>query len=183
MANQYRTLAIAGTILACLSIAPSTLAQDAADEPPANTPKRFDVLTMVQGIWAIDPETVGGLPDDNPFRCGVRMERITIDPDAMRYQSEFFSTISDPDPIVPGDADAVWSADILHVANDFGDGPAMIIQYDQETRLDPDGDPLGWFLVMTDINHFRWYPMDLDKMRITSMTTGRERCPPENLTS
>lgn len=60
------------------------------------------------------------------------------------------------------------------IADPRGVGAILVVQYDGETRLDDDGKPVVWELILVDANTFHWQRADWSN---DSFTAPSHRCP------
>lgn len=115
----------------------------------------FSSLEIVEGIWELDPSETD---DVQNFKCDATPLQIDIDPENLRYAST-----------IDG---ATEYADILEVGETY-----FWLRYDGEIRLDDDGHPLEWALVLADDDHFYWLRRDWVAKGHGSRTAMRRRCP------
>jgi hypothetical protein len=124
---------------------------------------RFDALDRVAGAWELDPaETAAESIGD--YRCDADPLRIEISEDGRRYTSTQAET-------------GVWTGPVLADLPNFPTGPAFLIEYDGEERLDPSGSPVQWLLVMQGEDAFYWIRRDWLARGGFPRTPLRRRCP------
>lgn len=141
-------------LLLAFGPAPSALAQ--SELLSAET-----VATTIEGKWIIDPSE----DTETETNCETDYLKIWINVEDGRaiYYSQWAS-----------DDEHSRSA-IQFMGMENGElYPAIILKYDNETRLDEDGEPLRWGLFMPDRDHFYWTRLGWKYGQRTAM---RLRCP------
>ncbi len=129
----------------------------------------LDALTAIEGYWEIDPGEASA-EEIGEFTCQNAPLRIDVSDDRRRYTS-----------VRAGHEETTATAPILAELPDFPAGPAFVIQYDGEARLDPDGAPVVWLLVMAGPDGFYWIRRDWLGDGQFRRTALRRRCPETNI--
>jgi hypothetical protein len=154
-----------------LAVAPCAAAQarDISPETAAIAEERLS------GVWAMmrrDPpeSTEGPLFLD----CRQHAMEIRFDRDAdgrLVYESKAIGT---------GAAERTPEQRISRgpvrnlIANPRGPGVILVVQYDGEPRLDDEGNPVTWELILIDANTFHWQRADWPN---DAFTPASHRCP------
>jgi hypothetical protein len=121
-----------------------------------------EILAIVPGAWESDPAEVA---EDarGTHRCDQEPEviRIRRTDDGLVYESTY------------GYADdAALSRSAVRTTSN-----AILLRYDGEARLTPDGRPVEWLLFMPDRDHFFWVRTDWLNGGEVNRTAMRRRCP------
>lgn len=150
--------------IALCALAPAALAQKllTVDE----------IYKALPGVWSMETADPPGSP--RTTHCDKNALRIHFETDAVRgrmYVSELLR------PLKPGETEADRIARSPVGVGKPASGVlsyAIMIQYDGEKRLDEQGKPVVWYLVMPDKDTFLWHragwPTD-------SFTAPSRRCP------
>ena len=140
-----RLIKAAAALAAAAFFVPVSSAQDGVLDPAA----------LLPGYWGWDPEAVEagafGTCENSPMR-------IWFSDDGERYNSQW-----------EGD-ESVATAPIIMRLPSSGASAGFLIRYDDEERLDPDGHPVEWLLLMTGSTQFVWIRRDW-------ITTGGSTAP------
>jgi hypothetical protein len=120
------------------------------------------ILEVVTGAWELDPAEVAE-EDRGEHRCGQSPEviRIVEEDGALRYESQSGYA---PDAAINRSA-------LRAIPN------ALVLQYEDEQRLTPAGEPVEWLLFMPDEDHFYWVRVDWLQSQPGGRTSMRRRCP------
>ena len=116
---------------------------------PAAEARQPNHVSQLEGEW-------GWLPfDDDPpdmtGLCSNEPMRIWFSENGRRYHSQWETDIEY----------GYISTSPVYSATTTEDGVlVMFLQYDDETRLDPDGNPVAWYLVLSEPESFVWVRED-----------------------
>ncbi len=141
-------------------------AATAPSEADAQALSLAETMRALPGQWELDPAEVPE-EDRGDFRCDQSPLEILITQDetgGFRYQSS-----------KRGDNHADRSP-VLSVPSRSG-RPLFMVQYEGETRLGDDGEPVSWALEMPDRDHFYWIRSDWLYGHPVPRTPMRRRCP------
>ncbi|MBL4853633.1 MAG: hypothetical protein JKY25_05275 [Robiginitomaculum sp.] len=130
----------------------------------ANNANIFDSVN--DSSWGVDVESpTFGVGDMAKFTCKAPMH-INASKEDMRWKA--------------GQADdAKWTAKVISEWKGEGENIGLVIQYDQEARLDLWGNPIVWLFVMPDKDHFYWTLYNKKTGATFGKTRLRFRCKPE----
>jgi hypothetical protein len=109
-----------------------------ADAPP-------DPIETLPGYWGWDEGEVVGASFGT---CDKQPLQIWFSEDGNRYHSRHLN------------AERGYTAQVVARQSSMEDGTALLIRYDEEARVDGNGDPVAWFLVMVDTDRFYWLRRD-----------------------
>ena len=120
-----------------------------------------EILQTLPGNWVIDP-----IEDpDTETNCEDNFLSIELHVEGNRvvYTGQW------------SDSTEVYRSDVSQIDDDAGQVlPTILLQYDNEVRLDENGELVSWALFMPDRDHFYWTRRDWPYGRRTAM---RRRCP------
>jgi len=117
--------------------------------------ERPALIDVIEGNWELDPRETENRGD---YTCDQKPMRIEISEDQKIYSSTV--------------AGSTRSAMILDATAHY-----ILIEYLEEERLDADGQPVQWYLHMTDTDHFFWIRVDWLGDGEPPRTAMRQRCP------
>jgi hypothetical protein len=120
------------------------------------------VAQIISGSWEADPVETREADRDS-HRCDQQPEviRVSETDDGLLFEYQRGNL----------DGAAVLTSGIRFLT------AAIWIQYDQEWRTTPEGDPVEWFLFMPDENHFFWVQRDRVNGDRFNRTPMRRHCP------
>ena len=135
-----------------------------AGDAAAQDARPLDIARDLPGYWGIDPdETPPHLFGPGSETCDTLPVRIWLSEEGDRYNSQYAGEgLFGTSPILQ-----------RLPASEYGTG--ILIAYENLEQLDPYGEQIRWWLVMTDRNHFQWYRLDSDGQRYEGRAL--ERCP------
>lgn len=113
--------------------------------PAASAGDPFDAILVIEGSWGWAPDEI----EDAEFgTCEKQPMQIWLTENNTRYHSRIQHS------------DREYAARFLLQRVTIGDDPGMLIQYEGEARIDDNGDPVAWYLVMPDQDRFYWVRRD-----------------------
>lgn len=150
-------------LLAFGALAGATPAAAQIQMPPSEqTLPGEQVLELISGAWEADPiET----PEANrgTHRCEQQPEIISIRETDQGPVFEYTRGNTENPVILRSAIHSLTSA--------------LLIQYDEEWRLTPEGEPVRWMFFMPDKDHFFMARLDWVRDGRFNRTTMRRRCP------
>lgn len=152
---MLKTFAVFTTLALCLT--PPALAQLLSYD---------EILGNLSGDWAVPFEEEGS--DDLVTDCARWRIAISIESreDSLWYVAEHRgAVVKNPEPHEQPVEQGTHAGGIPL--------PALFIEYENETRLDPEGNPVSWLLLMYDKDSFVW---SATHWNLKGTTPVRTRC-------
>lgn len=155
---RKRVLALA---LGCALYAPAASAQTLLDAD--------QILQALPGVWAM---YVAREPDTEP-KLGCDDHAISIAVTKNSNGSFQYTSRHAGKAKLPDGEDGVATSPIC-IMTSGGKARSIMVQYEDETRLDDKGKPVRWMLLMPDRETFYWHRADWPTGAVTAPS---HRCP------